>query len=202
MIERITVGITGASGSCYAERFIELAMAKVARIYVVMTKTSEQVIRHELSATSDKFSLIKLLEGDLAPEFREKIRFFGIDDLFAPIASGSSVADATIVVPCSMGTLARLATGMSTNLLERSADVALKQKRRLVVCPREAPYNTIHLKNMLALSQAGAQLLPLSPAFYQKPKSIADLVDFMVGRMFECIDLEHELYNRWNPRLL
>lgn len=120
-----------------------------------------------------------------------------IDDFWAGAASGSAAADAMIVVPCSMGTLGRISSGLSSNLLERAADVMLKERRPLLLVPRETPLNTIHLENMLRLSQAGAVILPAMPGFYQGPETIEDLVAFLAGKILDQLDIEHSLFTRW-----
>ena len=121
----------------------------------------------------------------------------GCDDLFAPIASGSSVPDAVIVAPCSMGTAGRIAAGLSGNLIERVADVALKERRELLLVPRETPLNAVHLENLLKLSRTGAQVLPAMPAFYHRPQSVAELVDFVVGKILDNLGIDHALFTRW-----
>lgn len=198
---RIILAVTGASGSIYAERLLNLLVARVPRVYVIATDAAKQVIRHELGRSNTEVSLGDVCEGQVPEALRSTLRVFGVDDLFAPIASGSSAATDMVVVPCSMGTMARIATGMSANLLERAADVMLKQRRRLIICPRETPLNSIHLRNMLTLSDMGAVIVPPMPAFYQQPKSVDDMVDFVVGRLLEALDLSHDLYSPWNARM-
>jgi 4-hydroxy-3-polyprenylbenzoate decarboxylase len=198
---RILVGVTGASGALYAERFVEVLRGLVPRIYLVCTETGAKVARHELRPHEGAFSLVKALAGELREEDRKIIRLCRNDDLFAPVASGSSAPTAMVVLPCSMGTLGRINHGISSNLLERSADVCLKQRRTLIVCPRETPLNTIHLRNMLSLSEMGVQIVPAMPAFYQHPKTLEDLVDFVVGRVLETLGFAHTLYPPWNARM-
>ena len=196
---RVLVGVTGASGSIYASRLIELLIQSVDRVYVVLTNSATMVAKHELGQDA---ILSRIMNGSLDSKEKVIIRVFGIDDLFAPCASGSAAPDSMVVVPCSMGTLGRLATGVSGNLLERSADVILKQKRKLLICPRETPLNLIHLRNMTSLVEAGAEIIPLMPGFYQKPKTLEDAVDFCVGKILEQLNLPHELYRPWNSRML
>jgi 4-hydroxy-3-polyprenylbenzoate decarboxylase len=197
---RIAVGITGASGSIYAERLVSFLSKNVDRIYLVYTPTAEKVITHEIS---DKESiLLRSLSGRLTQAEKEVLRVFQNNDYFAPIASGSSVPDAMIIAPCSVGSMSRIAGGISSNLLERAADVCLKQRKPLIMGVRETPLHTIHLQNMLKLSQAGAIIAPLMPGFYQKPDSIDALADFMVGRLLELVGVDHELYKRWNGRMI
>jgi len=198
---KIMVGVTGASGAIYAERFIEQALKSVERVYLVATRAGTEVVNHELKPHVDQFSLKNALAGELSEAEKRLIRIYRIDDFFSPIASGSSVPTDMVILPCSMGTLARVATGMSTNLLDRAADVVLKEKKRLVICPRETPLNTIHLRNMLTLSEMGAYIVPPMPAFYNKPKDLDAMIDFIVGRVCDCLDLPHDLYSRWNTRM-
>lgn len=199
--KRIVVGITGASGAIYANRLIEELLVRVSRVYCIATDAGKQVCDFELNGSECSFNLKQTLAGEVAQEHRQTLRLFKNDDLFAPIASGSSAPSQMVIIPCSMGCLARISNGMSSNLLERAADVALKQKIPLIICPRETPLNTIHLENMLKLSHMGVQMVPLMPAFYQKPKTINDVVDFMVGRVLELLGLEHKLYVPWNSRM-
>ena len=200
--QRILIAVTGASGSVYAERLVEVLLEQVGRIYLVMSSTAQKVMDHELSGTKEGgFSLREAAHGRVAEAHRSVLRVLNVDDLFAPVASGSSAPTAMVVLPCSMGSLARMAQGISGNLIERAADVCLKQRRPLLICPRETPLSLIHLRNMMALAEAGAQLVPTMPAFYQHPKTIEDLVDFQVGRVLELLGLGHELYPPWNRRM-
>jgi 4-hydroxy-3-polyprenylbenzoate decarboxylase len=197
--KRVFVAVTGASGSVYADRLLQCLRGKVDRIYLCVTEAGQKVVDHELPSSSTLRAIIK---GEISGTDRELFRVFKSDDLFAPVASGSSAPTHMIVVPCSMGTLARIAHGMSSNLVERAADVCLKQKAPLVIVPRETPLNAIHLRNMLTLAEMGVHMIPPVPAFYQKPKTIEDLVDFIVGRLLEAIGIaDHELYDPWNKRM-
>lgn len=197
--KRIFVAVTGASGSVYADRLVQCLRGKVDRIYLCATDAGLKVVEHELPSAS---VLRSLLNGEITGTDRELFRVFKNDDLFAPIASGSSAPTHMIVAPCSMGTLARIAHGMSSNLVERAADVCLKQKAPLILVPRETPLNAIHLRNMLTLAEMGAHIIPPVPAFYQKPKTIDDLVDFIVGRLLEAVGVtDHGLYDPWNKRM-
>lgn len=201
--KRILVAITGASGTIYAERLIDFLLPRVDRIYLILTETAEKVARHELTPHSNGFSLISYLKDPRSSDPNGIIRNFKNDDLFAPIASGSSAPTAMIITPCSMGTLGRISHGTSSNLIERSADVMLKQKKNLIFCPRETPLNLIHVKNLETLLLAGAQIIPPVPAFYQKPKDLDDLINFIVGKQVEGLGFEeHELYKAWNTRLV
>lgn len=201
---RIAIGVTGASGSIYAEELIKFLMTQVKRVYIVATPSGKSVINHELSlkSSADDFCLRRVLSGSLTEAEKECLRVFQSDDLFAPIASGSSSPDALVIVPCSMGSMARIAQGISSNLLERAADVMLKERRQITICPRETPLSSIHLENMLKLSQMGAHIVPAMPAFYQQPKTLNDMVHFVVGRLVESLGMKHDLYRQWNRRML
>ena len=199
---RVLVGVTGASGSVYAERLIEELAGRIPRVYVIFTETGAKVCRHELAPSGAGFSLLSLLGRGRGEVSSRVIRVFDDKDFFAPVASGSSAASHMVILPCSMGTLGRIRAGLSSSLIERAADVMLKQKRPLIVCPRETPLNTIHLKNMTSLSEMGAHIVPAMPAFYQKPSGISGLTGFMVGRVLELLHLDHELYRPWNSRMI
>lgn len=183
----ITVALTGASGSIYAQHLIDALQGdeRVDKIWFVATDNALQVIKHEL------------------PEWHwwkcgTKVEVLDNHSMFCSIASGSSASDAMVIVPCSMGTLARVATGVSTDLVGRAADVMLKERRPLLICPRESPYSTIHLTNMAELSRSGAQIIPLSPSFYSLPKSIDQLVDNIVDRILQAIDLSNKNAYKWS----
>src|SRR6185369_5457820 len=144
-------------------------------------------------------SIADALRGHF-PGGGDRLAYYAEDDFYAPIASGSSAADAMVVVPCSMGTLSRISCGNSGNLLERSADVMLKEGRPLVLVPRETPLNAIHLEHMLKLARLGVRIVPAMPAFYQRPQSLDDLVNFVVGKVLDSLGVEQSLFRRWgNP---
>ena len=197
-VRRILVGITGASGSIYAERLLQVLTAELERVYLIVTDSGRQVVEHELRKNETEFSLRKILVDKKHP----RVRIFANDDFFAPVASGSNAPDVVIVIPCSMGTLSRVSQGFSSTLLERVCDVVLKQKKQLILVPRETPLNTIHLNNMVRLAEAGAWLVPASPAFYHKPHTMVDLIDFVVSRVLDCFDFPHDISKRWNSRML
>lgn len=180
---KLVVGISGASGAPYARRMLRhLAQCEGVETHVVLSRTAEQVYSHEC-------------EGQSPSEFG--LPTFGGRDYNAPAASGSARFDAMVVIPASMSCVARIAHGISDDLLTRAADVMLKERRRLVLVPREAPYSSIHLENMLAASRAGALMLPASPAFYGHPRSIDDLLDGVVGRTLEHLGVDNALSRRW-----
>lgn len=200
--QRVLVGVTGASGSIYAERLVAELAPRVARVYLVASSAGEAVARFELAKRPAGFSLREALEGRVAEPYRQVVRVFKNDNLFAPVASGSAAPSHMVILPCSMGTVARVYQGASSNLLERSADVMLKQKKPLLLCPRETPLSAVHLRNLLGLAELGVSIIPAMPAFYQKPQTIDDMVDFMVGRVLEMLGLDHELYAPWNAAMM
>ena len=192
------VGITGASGSTYALRLMELLLAQGHQVLCTVTAAGKLVLRHELDidlAGMEEPAAGSYLRGIL--KAGEAFAYYDVENIAAPIASGSVRADAMVVVPCSMGTLAGIRSGISRNLLERAADVMMKERKKLLIVPREAPYNSIHLENMLALSRDGVTVMPASPGFYAKPQSLQQLVDYFVGRLMDQLGLEHNLISRW-----
>ena len=196
-MENFVVGITGASGSIYGLRLVEELLCAEKQVSLLLTNAGRQVLAFEtglqLAEDSQECSvqLRKYFNAD------DRLSHYDLNDFFAPVASGSSAPDAVVVCPCSMGTLGRIAAGLSDNLLERAADVALKERKKLLLVPRETPFNQLHLENLLRLSKAGAQILPAMPAFYQKPQSVEELVDFVVGKVLDSLGIEHELFTRW-----
>jgi len=196
-MNNFVVGITGASGSIYGLRLIEELLRAQKQVSVLLSNAGRQVLSFETG--------LQLAEKpvDCQRQFRnrfdagDELRYYAINDFFAPIASGSSAPDALVICPCSMGTVGRIAAGLSDSLLERVADVILKERKQLLLVPRETPFNQLHLQNLLRLSQAGAQILPAMPAFYQKPQSVEDLVDFVVGKVLDSLGIEHKLFKRW-----
>lgn len=178
------MAITGASGVIYGKRLLEVLREKQVETYLVISKAAEKVIEHELEITKEDLK-------NLARNVYE------INDWSAPIVSGSFKTDGMIIIPCSMKTLAGIAHGYSGNLILRSADVMLKEKRKLIVVPRETPLNAVHLGNMLELAKQGVMVVPAMPAYYHKPKKIDDLVGFVVGKVLDLMEIEHSLYKRW-----
>jgi 4-hydroxy-3-polyprenylbenzoate decarboxylase len=180
----LVVGITGASGVQYGIRLLEVLAERGVTTHLIVSDAARKLIA---------------LETDVTVEAVESIASFVYDDndFTAPIASGSHRHNGMVVVPCTMKTLASLAQGVADTLIARAGDVCLKESRRLILVPRETPLNLVHLQNMMTLKQAGAHIVPASPAFYHKPSSISELVDFMVGRVLDLLDIEHDLYKRW-----
>ncbi len=195
-IRHFVVAITGASGSVYGLRLISELLRSGERVSLILTSAGRQVMNHE---TGLEWSAEITKQRQQVQEYFASIAVdcLAIDDFWAGAASGSAAADAMIVAPCSMGTLGRIAAGLSGNLLERAADVMLKERRTLLLVPRETPFNNIHLENLLRLSQSGAVILPAMPGFYHGPQTIEDLVDFVVGKILDQLDVQHSLFTRW-----
>ncbi|HSH47922.1 MAG TPA: flavin prenyltransferase UbiX [Halomonas sp.] len=194
----VTVAMTGASGVQYGLRLIEVLVEAGHEVWVMVSKAAHLVIDTETDVTlpARPERLVEALAArcDARPG---QIRCFGREEWMAPVASGSGAASAMVICPCSTGTLSAVACGASNNLIERAADVALKERRRLVLVPREAPLSTLHLENMLTLSRMGAVILPAAPGFYHRPTSIEQLIDFIVARILNQLDIEHRLMPRW-----
>lgn len=195
-IKHFVVAITGASGSVYGLRLISELLHAGERVSLILTSAGRQVMNHE---TGLEWSAeVKEQRQQVQEHFASiAVDCLAIDDFWAGTASGSAAADAMVVVPCSMGTLGRIAAGLSGNLLERAADVMLKERRDLILVPRETPFNNIHLENLLRLSQSGAVILPAMPGFYHGPETIDDLVAFVVGKILDQLDVQHTLFTRW-----
>ncbi|EGC91089.1 UbiX family flavin prenyltransferase [Turicibacter sanguinis] len=187
-MKKIVVGITGASGSIYAKRLIEELASKGYLVHVIATDKGKQVFKYELSL--DLKQWIQELN-------QPTVKLEDNHNLFAGVASGSHGFDAVIVMPCSMGTLAEISHGLSRNLLCRAADVALKEGRKLIIVPRETPFNTIHLENMCHLSKVGATIIPAMPGFYHHPQTLEDLVNFVVGKVLSYLNINHNLFKKW-----
>jgi len=193
---RFVLAITGASGSAYGQRMLEVLAGTGAEIHLTITDAAAKVAALELHLPldlSDGPGVVRALLGRESPN----VHFHSAKDLAAAIASGSYRHDGMAVVPCSMGTVGRIAHGVSSGLVDRAADVCLKERRRLVLVPRETPYSTIHLENMLKLSQAGAIILPASPGLYAGADTVDKLVDFVVGRVLDHLGVEHNLMQRY-----
>ncbi|MCD6472669.1 UbiX family flavin prenyltransferase [Candidatus Aerophobetes bacterium] len=181
---RLVVGISGASGVIYGVRLLEELKKKKIETYLTITPTAEKILEYETDFKKEE--LIKLAS-----------HYCTIDDMFAPIASGSFKIEGCVIVPCSMRTIAGIAYGYSENLLLRVADVTLKEKRPLILVPRETPLSIIHLENMLRLAYRGANILPAMPAFYHNPKTLNDNINFIVGKILDILKIDNNLYLRW-----
>jgi 4-hydroxy-3-polyprenylbenzoate decarboxylase len=192
---RVFLGITGASGAPYAGRLLQALAAAGCEIGVCASRAGLEVVATELyddARLSPDETLARLIEP-----VRDSVTLHDERDWHAPYASGSAKVDGYVICPCSMGTLGAIASGTMTNLIQRAASVALKEGRKLVLCPRETPLSTIHLENMLRVRQAGAVVLFLAPGFYNRAETVGDLVDFVVARCLDQLGLEHEVAPRW-----
>lgn len=191
---RLVVAVTGASGAIYAQRFLIQAAKRYSEIFLILSEQARQVATTELGITipTHDFNTESWL-GQNYPN----IKLLESKNYFTPPASGSFRHDGMVIVPCSMGTAGRIAHGISDDLLTRSADVCLKERRPLIVCPREMPWNTIMLRNLTTLSEAGAIVLPASPAWYYNPKSLEELADTVVARILQQLGQEHDIVQEW-----
>ncbi len=185
-MKKYIVGITGASGSIYGIRLIEELLKAGNEVHIIITDSGKKVMKYETDSLLNRFK-----------DSSSNIKVYDVENLFAPTASGSFKTDGMIIMPCSMSTLGEISNGVSKNLLGRSSDVCLKEKRKLIIVPRETPFNTIHLKNMINLSEAGAIILPAMPGFYHIPKSLEDIINFVVGKVLDALDIENNLFQKW-----
>ncbi|MBP7415663.1 MAG: UbiX family flavin prenyltransferase, partial [Pyrinomonadaceae bacterium] len=195
----LTLAITGASGTIYAHRTLQLLAASgvVEKINLIMSSTATTVAQVEMSVNLKDPDITRLNEWLGLPVDSHIIRYWRLDNFAAKPSSGSNKQAGMIIVPCSMGTLGSIASGAGTNLIHRAADVCLKEGRKLLLVPRETPYNAIHLENMLRLSHAGASILPASPGFYHRPKTIDDLVEHLCFRILDQFDIPHSKKSQW-----
>src|SRR5689334_17851910 len=191
---RLVVAITGASGAIYAQRFLTEAAKHFEEIFLILSDQAIQVAETELGVAPkrDNFSTKEWLGEDLS-----NVKLLDSKNYFTPPASGSFRHDGMVVVPCSMGTAGRIANGISDDLLTRSADVCLKEGRKLIVVPREMPMNVIMLRNLTALAEAGATVLPACPAWYHKPKSLEELADTVVARILQSLAVAQDIHKEW-----
>lgn len=199
----IALAFTGASGAQYGLRLLQCLLAAKRNVSLVLSRPAQMVIGME---TSEK---LPGRPAEIERYLRERyaavpgqLRVFGPEEWTAPLASGSSPPQAMVVCPCSMATLAGIAQGSSRNLIERAADVVLKERRPLIVVPRETPLSIIHLENLTRLARAGAVVLPANPGFYHRPRTVAELVDFIVARVLDHLGVEHTLVQRWGEEPL
>lgn len=193
--EKWIVGITGASGVIFGVRLCEELLARGETVHLIITDAGWRVLHDELdwSASPRRRDTLKEHFKDLPGE----LIYHPIQDIGASVASGTFLTKGMVVIPCSMGTLSGIARGSSDNLLERAADVMMKEGRKLILVPRETPLHAIHLENMLTLARMGIRIIPAMPGFYQKPSSLDEVVDFMVGKVLDSMEIEHDLYIRW-----
>ena len=199
MSKTICLALTGASGMPYGLRLLELLLAADCKVQLLYSQAAQIVARQEMdlelpSRPSETRDALLLRFPEAKPE---NLLVYGKEEWFAPVASGTNPPDAMVICPCTMGTLGAIAQGLADNLIERAADVVLKEGRKLVLVPRETPFSAIHLENMLRLSRAGAIILPPNPGFYHHPKDIQDIIDFVVARILDQIGVTHTLMQRW-----
>jgi 4-hydroxy-3-polyprenylbenzoate decarboxylase len=198
MTKTVALAFTGASGMPYGVRLLECLLAADVHVYLLYSQAAQIVARQEMDLALP--GRARDAEAFFADRFGSRpgqLQAFGREDWLAPVASGSNPPEAMAVCPCSMGALAAIANGMSDNLIERAADVMLKEARKLVLVPRETPLSAIHLENMLRLARAGAVVLPANPGFYHHPASVGDIVDFVVARVLDQLGVPQQLVTRW-----
>lgn len=196
--DTVTLGVTGASGSGYFLRLLQSMVDVNVKVYLLLSEAAQIVLKTEVG--EDWPTEIKSLNTFLVQRFNSKegqVTALTSKDWFSPVASGSSAPKKMVVCPCSCGTLASIAQGLSNNLIERAADVVFKERGQLIVMPRETPFSTLHLKNMLTLSELGATVMPLAPGFYHQPTTIEELHDFMVARVMDHLQIKHQASKRW-----
>jgi len=198
------LAFTGASGAPYGVRLLEVLLRAGRRVHLTLSPAAAEVIEQELDrqVRLDGFDLHDLLGDTMAPAWRERVLYHHFLDFRAGIASGSFLTGGMVICPCSSGTVGAIAHGLSQNLIHRAADVHLKEKRKLILVPRETPLHLIQLRNLVACAEAGAIILPAMPAFYTRPKSLQDAVDFIVGRICDQLGVEHGLLQRWGDTQL
>ncbi|WP_461204969.1 UbiX family flavin prenyltransferase [Clostridium sp. DL1XJH146] len=189
-MKKYIIGITGASGSIYAVRLIEELVKLESEIFVVSTENGKKVMEYETDLNFDEWI------GNI--NSKAKIKSCDINNMFSSVASGSFKTDGMVIIPCSMATIAKLSMGIGDNLLLRAGDVMIKEKRRLILVPRETPLSAIHLRNMLTLSEMNVTLIPPMPAFYNHPKNIDDIINSTIGRILEALGIENDIYEKWN----
>jgi 4-hydroxy-3-polyprenylbenzoate decarboxylase len=194
----IALGMTGASGVQYGFRLLQSLLAADHRVYLMISKAARVVIGMETQvALPGRNADIQKFLSEQYDADEHQLRVYGENEWTAPVASGSNDVDAMVVCPCSMGALSAIAQGSSNNLLERAADVMLKERKKLVLVPRETPYSNLHLDNMLKLSRMNAVILDANPGFYNKPESVDDIVDFVVAKILDQLAVEQHLQPRW-----
>jgi 4-hydroxy-3-polyprenylbenzoate decarboxylase len=195
----LVLAFTGASGSPYGVRLLEVLLRGGRRVHLTISPAAVEVMERELDRTVnlDRFELAGLLGSKPTAAEAHQVQYHHYHDFQAGIASGSFLTGGMVICPCSMGTVAAIAHGLSQNLIHRAADVHLKERRRLVLVPRETPLNVIHLRNLTTCAEAGAVILPAMPPFYNRPKSLQDNIDFIVGRICDQLGIKHDLFARW-----
>jgi len=194
--KKMVVAICGASGSIYGIRLLKALLKNPINIYLIISNAGYKVLEHEIGYKGESF-LSFLKDKGVVIHNDADLNIYDQDDFFAPPASGSFRNDGMVIAPCSMKTLGAIASGIADNLIHRAADVNLKEKRPLILLPRETPLNLIHLKNMYVTAKAGATIMPPSPSFYSNPQNISDLVDTVIARVLDHLKIEHDLVKEW-----
>jgi len=196
--DAIALAVTGASGAPYGLRLLEALIEAKQRVYLMVSSPARVVLATETDLeVPGRPAEMEAFFGRRYGAADGQLRVFGREQWMAPVASGSNAPRAMVICPCSTGTLSSIATGASNSLIERAADVALKERRQLIVVPREAPLSSIHLEHMLTLSRLGVTILPAAPGFYHRPQSVNELVDFIVARILDHLEIGHNLVRRW-----
>jgi len=198
MTQHIIVGMTGASGAAYGLRLIEKLVAEDVTVHLLLSDAARVVLKQEcdVDLPQDQAGTVETL-ADAIHVSPESLRSYGTLDWFSPVASGSSNIQKMVIVPCSMGTLASIAHGMSDHLLERAADVMLKERKQLILVPRETPLSAIHLEHMLKLARLGVDIIPAMPGFYHRPSTLDEVFDFIVARVLDHLNVENKTAQRW-----
>ncbi len=197
-MKTITLAFTGASGLPYGMRLLECLLKSGVRVHLIYSQAAQIVAKQEMDfVLSNRTQDAEKMLTERIGAFTGELKVFGIQDWYAPMASGTNPGDGMVICPCTMGTLGKVAGGISDDLIARAADVMLKEKRTLILVPREMPFSAIHLENMLKLSHAGAVIMPPNPGFYHHPQSVQDMVDFVVARILDHLQVEHELVKKW-----
>ncbi len=196
MNKKIVVAICGASGSVYGIRLLKALLKNPISIYLIISNAGYKVLEHEIGYSGESFSSFLKDEGVVIHNDAD-LNIYEQDNFFAPPASGSFRNDGMVIAPCSMKTLGAISAGIADNLIHRAADVNLKEKRPLILLPRETPLNLIHLKNMYMAAKAGATIMPPSPSFYSNPKNISELVDSVIARVLDHLKIDHDLVKEW-----
>ena len=197
-MKRITLALTGASGMAYGLRLLECLLRAGCQVDLLLSQAARIVAKQELDLQlpSGNAQLVEFFDARFNGH-SGKLAAYGKEEWFAPAASGSNPADAMVICPCTMGSLAAIAHGLADNLIERAADVILKEKRPLILVARETPFSLIHLRNMTALAEAGATILPANPGFYHRPQNVDQVIDFIVARVLDQLHIAHHLMPRW-----
>ena len=196
-MKKIIVGITGASGALLGERLVRFLLKAGHEVHVIISPSGVSVFKEELGVVLGQ--AYEDIKKNFSKHYENHQRLFvaPADDFAAKVSSGSAKIDAMVIAPCSMSTVGAIAHGITLNLIHRAASVSVKEKRPLVLVPRESPLSPIHLKNLLALSEIGVHIVPATTAFYHKPKTVEEMVDFTIGRVLDLLKIEHKLFKRW-----